>query len=80
VSLDSLSVQQLTQVKKQLDEEVEHLSASFTQLVAAQRKFQECLRCVQKQGLATKGRRFLAACSCLGSTRNQSIFRADGDS
>jgi prefoldin subunit 5 len=42
-------------VKKQLDEEVEHLSASFTQLVAAQRKFQECLRCVQKQGLAPNG-------------------------
>ncbi|CAJ2513371.1 Uu.00g014900.m01.CDS01 [Anthostomella pinea] len=47
VNLDSLSVQQLGQVKKQLDEELEHLTSSFTQLHAAQSKFRECLRCVQ---------------------------------
>ncbi|KAL1883861.1 hypothetical protein VTK73DRAFT_7649 [Phialemonium thermophilum] len=47
VSLDSLTPQQLTQVKKQLDEEVEHLTASFTQLHAAQNKFKDCLRCVR---------------------------------
>ncbi len=49
VRLDSLDPQQLTSVKKQLDEEVEHLSSSFTQLVAAQSKFKECLSCVQTQ-------------------------------
>lgn len=55
VSLDSLSAQQLTAVKKQLDEEVEHLTTSFAQLQAAQIKFKDCLRCVKTQG-TTKGR------------------------
>ncbi|KAH7026438.1 Prefoldin [Microdochium trichocladiopsis] len=52
INLDTLSVQQLSQVKKQLDEEIEHLTSSFTQLHAAQAKFRECLRCVgaPKQG------------------------------
>lgn len=54
VSLDSLSTQQLTAVKKQLDDEVEHLTTSFAQLQAAQIKFKDCLRCVKTQG-ATKG-------------------------
>lgn len=54
VSLDSLSAQQLTAVKKQLDEEVEHLTTSFAQLQAAQIKFKDCLRCVKVQG-ATPG-------------------------
>ncbi|KAI1186038.1 prefoldin [Nemania serpens] len=47
VNLDTLSVQQLTQVKNQLDQELEHLTTSFTQLQAAQSKFRDCLRCVQ---------------------------------
>ncbi|KAK0754273.1 putative prefoldin subunit 5 [Schizothecium vesticola] len=47
ISLDTLTPQQLTAVKKQLDEEVEHLSASYSQLAAAQAKFKECLRVVQ---------------------------------
>ncbi|KAI0599298.1 putative prefoldin subunit 5 [Biscogniauxia sp. FL1348] len=50
VNLDTLSAQQLAQVKKQLDEELEHLTSSFTQLHAAQSKFRECLRCVQGGG------------------------------
>lgn len=50
VSLDQLSAQQLTAVKKQLDEEVEHLTTSFAQLQAAQIKFKDCLRCVKTQG------------------------------
>lgn len=54
MSLDSLNAQQLTAVKKQLDEEVEHLTTSFAQLQAAQIKFKDCLRCVTTQG-ATKG-------------------------
>ncbi|RKU42705.1 subunit of tubulin prefoldin, partial [Coniochaeta pulveracea] len=53
VSLDTLSVQQLSQVKKQLDEEVEHLSNSFNHLHAAQNKFKECLRCVKTGSLAS---------------------------
>ena len=55
VNLDTLSVQQLSQVKKQLDEEIEHLTSSFTQLHAAQAKFRECLRCVgaPKQGASS---------------------------
>lgn len=53
VSLDSLSAQQLTAVKKQLDEEVEHLTTSFAQLQAAQIKFKDCLRCVKTQGTTT---------------------------
>ncbi|KAK5654771.1 hypothetical protein OQA88_6807 [Cercophora sp. LCS_1] len=53
VSLDSLSPQQLSAVKKQLDEEVEHLSASYTQLAAAQAKFKECLRVVKTSGPAS---------------------------
>lgn len=53
VSLDSLSAQQLSAVKKQLDEEVEHLSASYTQLAAAQAKFKECLRVVKTSGPAS---------------------------
>ncbi|KAI1327573.1 prefoldin [Xylariaceae sp. FL0255] len=48
VNLDSLSAQQLTQVKKQLDQELEHLTSSFTQLQAAQAKFRDCHRCVQQ--------------------------------
>ncbi|KAI0165962.1 prefoldin [Xylariaceae sp. FL1272] len=46
VNLDTLNPQQLTQVKKQLDQELEHLTSSFTQLQAAQSKFRDCLRCV----------------------------------
>ncbi|KAK0628520.1 putative prefoldin subunit 5 [Bombardia bombarda] len=52
VSLDSLSAQQLSAVKKQLDEEVESLSGSYSQLAAAQSKFRECLRIV-KTGTAS---------------------------
>ncbi|KAK3693901.1 putative prefoldin subunit 5 [Podospora appendiculata] len=47
VSLDTLNAQQLSAVKKQLDEEVESLSGSYSQLAAAQGKFKECLRIVQ---------------------------------
>lgn len=54
MSLDQLSAQQLTAVKKQLDEEVEHLTTSFAQLQAAQIKFKDCLRCVKTQG-STQG-------------------------
>ncbi|KAJ2899700.1 uncharacterized protein MKZ38_002893 [Zalerion maritima] len=48
VSIDSLSPQQLAGLKKQLEEELEHLSSSFNQLAAVQSKFRECLRCVER--------------------------------
>ncbi|KAL2159266.1 hypothetical protein VTH06DRAFT_2701 [Thermothelomyces fergusii] len=47
VDLSTLSAQQLSAVKKQLDGEVEHLSSSYAQLAAAQAKFKECLRIVK---------------------------------
>ncbi|KAK3903671.1 Prefoldin [Staphylotrichum tortipilum] len=50
VDLGTLSAQQLSAVKKQLDTEVEHLSSSYAQLAAAQAKFKECLRVVQLGG------------------------------
>ncbi|KAH8893737.1 putative prefoldin subunit 5 [Thozetella sp. PMI_491] len=55
VSLDSLSSQQLSAIKKQLDEEVEHLTGSFSQLHAAQAKFKECARVVKSRTGASDG-------------------------
>ncbi|KAK4977340.1 subunit of tubulin prefoldin [Elasticomyces elasticus] len=51
VDLASLSIQQLSQVKKQLDDEVQHLTTSYQSLLAAQRKFRECLASI-KNGIA----------------------------
>ncbi|KAF4451035.1 Prolyl-tRNA synthetase [Fusarium austroafricanum] len=45
----------LAQVKKQLDEELEHLTTSFAQLHAAQNKFKDCLRCVESRAAAPEG-------------------------
>ncbi|KAI9766094.1 MAG: subunit of tubulin prefoldin [Geoglossum simile] len=47
VDLTTLPLPHLTSVKKQLDEELEHLTTSFTKLRAAQVKFQECLRTIR---------------------------------
>ncbi|KAF7551714.1 hypothetical protein G7046_g7644 [Stylonectria norvegica] len=55
INLDTLDPQQLSQVKKQLDEELEHLTSSFAQLHGAQNKFRECLRCVQSRAAAAEG-------------------------
>lgn len=55
VNLDTLEPQQLAQVKKQLEEELEHLTSSFAQLHGAQNKFKECLRCVQARAADSKG-------------------------
>ncbi|KZL68962.1 alpha subunit [Colletotrichum incanum] len=49
INLEALDVQQLSQVKKQLEEELEHLTTSFAQLHSAQAKFKECLRCVKSR-------------------------------
>ncbi|KAJ8612976.1 hypothetical protein MRB53_037184 [Persea americana] len=47
VDLATLPPQQLLQVKKQLDTELEHLNNSFGQLRGAQAKFAECARCIE---------------------------------
>ncbi|KAJ2973791.1 hypothetical protein NQ176_g6407 [Zarea fungicola] len=54
VNLDTLEPQQLAQVKKQLDEELDHLTSSFQQLHGAQTKFKECLRCVNTRSESSK--------------------------
>ncbi|CAG1987710.1 unnamed protein product [Fusarium graminearum] len=59
INLDTLEPQQLAQVKKQLDEELEHLTTSFAQLHAAQNKFKDCLRCVKSRSGAPEGTGFL---------------------
>ncbi|KAK0323597.1 subunit of tubulin prefoldin [Friedmanniomyces endolithicus] len=51
IDLGSLSTQQLSQVKKQLDDEVQHLSNSYQNLRAAQQKFRDCVVSI-KQGVA----------------------------
>jgi prefoldin alpha subunit len=55
VNLDTLEPQQLAQVKKQLDEELEHLTSSYAQLHGAQNKFKDCLRCVNTRSAASNG-------------------------
>ncbi|KAL7274166.1 subunit of tubulin prefoldin [Rhizina undulata] len=47
VDLTTLSVDNLAAVKKQLDDELEHLTTSFTKLRAAQTKFRECIKSVK---------------------------------
>ncbi|CAG9939418.1 unnamed protein product [Clonostachys rosea f. rosea IK726] len=55
INLDTLAPEQLAQVKKQLDEELEHLTTSFAQLHGAQNKFKDCLRCVESRSAAPAG-------------------------
>ncbi|CAE6513204.1 unnamed protein product [Rhizoctonia solani] len=43
INVADLELPQLTEVKKQLDEELNHLTNSFAQLKAAQSKFRGCL-------------------------------------
>ncbi|KAI9669933.1 MAG: subunit of tubulin prefoldin [Alyxoria varia] len=47
IDLSTLSAQQILQVKKQLDEEMEHLNNSFTQLKGAQTRFAECAKSIE---------------------------------
>ncbi|KAK5737580.1 subunit of tubulin prefoldin [Elasticomyces elasticus] len=51
IDLGALSIQQLSQVKKQLDDEVQHLSNSYQNLRVAQQKFRDCVVSI-KQGVA----------------------------
>ncbi|KAF4307162.1 prefoldin subunit [Botryosphaeria dothidea] len=52
VDLMSLSVPQLSQLKKQLDSELEHLTSSFQSLRSAQNRFRDCLKSINT-GLAS---------------------------
>jgi prefoldin alpha subunit len=47
VDLTQLSAQQLSQVKKQLDDEVQHLTGSYQNLRGAQQKFRDCIVSIQ---------------------------------
>lgn len=70
VDLGSLSTQQLSQVKKQLDDELEHLTNSFTQLRAAQAKFRECLKSISSAvSPKTEG------CTCALLERRELTYR-----
>ncbi|KAF1826477.1 Prefoldin alpha subunit [Dissoconium aciculare CBS 342.82] len=51
VDLAQLSAQQLSQVKKQLDDEVQHLTGSYQNLRGAQQKFRDCIVSI-KNGVA----------------------------
>jgi len=42
VDIGSLPVAQLSQVKKQLDDEIQHLTSSYSSLRSAQNKFKDC--------------------------------------
>ncbi|KAA8893002.1 Prefoldin subunit-domain-containing protein [Sphaerosporella brunnea] len=47
IDLSTLSIDNLAAVKKQLDDELEHLTSSFTKLRQAQSKFRECINSVK---------------------------------
>jgi len=47
VDLTSLSVDNLVAVKKQLEDELEHLSTSFSELRQDQTRFRECIKSVK---------------------------------
>ncbi|KAK9463948.1 Prefoldin [Lipomyces oligophaga] len=53
VDLGQLSVQQLSEVKSQLEQELETLSQSFQKLRQAQTKFRECIVHVEKTAIPT---------------------------
>lgn len=46
VDLTTLSIPQLSQLKKQLDSELEHLTSSFQSLRSAQSRFRDCLKSI----------------------------------
>ncbi|KAL8910856.1 MAG: hypothetical protein Q9171_003894 [Xanthocarpia ochracea] len=54
INLSALPIPQLTSIKNQLTQELQHLTNSFTQLRAAQAKFRDCIKSI-KDGIE-KGR------------------------
>ncbi|GHJ83697.1 hypothetical protein NliqN6_0099 [Naganishia liquefaciens] len=55
VQLTDLNLQQLQEVKRQLDEEVEHLTNSFGQLKQAQAKYRSCVADIEELKPTTSG-------------------------
>ncbi|ETN42069.1 prefoldin, alpha subunit [Cyphellophora europaea CBS 101466] len=53
VPLTSLPLQQLSQLQSRLSSELEHLSASYQRLRAAQSRFKDCIRSI-KDGVESK--------------------------
>ncbi|KAL8990593.1 MAG: hypothetical protein Q9177_000786 [Variospora cf. flavescens] len=47
VNLSSLPIPQLTSIKNQLTQELQHLTNSFSQLRAAQSKFRDCINSIK---------------------------------
>ena len=58
MQLQTLSVQQLSAAKKQLDDELEHLTVSFARLRGAQTKFHECAKFVRDENVPQLGGMF----------------------
>lgn len=56
VNLATLDTQQLGQVKKQIEEELEQLTSSFAQLHGVQGKFKDCLRIVRTRSDSMRGK------------------------
>ncbi|TFK98341.1 Prefoldin alpha subunit, partial [Pterulicium gracile] len=59
VNITDLSVAQLAQVKKQLEDELTHLTNSFAQLKAAQTKFNGCIDNITEVKPESKGKTIL---------------------
>ncbi|KAL8919668.1 MAG: hypothetical protein Q9172_004890 [Xanthocarpia lactea] len=55
VNLSALPIPQLTSIKNQLTQELQHLTNSFTQLRAAQAKFRDCIKSI-KDGIEKSGK------------------------
>ncbi|KAL8739056.1 MAG: hypothetical protein Q9181_000238 [Wetmoreana brouardii] len=56
VNLSTLPVPQLTSVKNQLTQDLQHLTNSFTQLRAAQAKFRDCINSI-RDGIEKGGKK-----------------------
>ncbi|TVY18170.1 Prefoldin subunit 5 [Lachnellula arida] len=69
IDITSLTIPQLSQIKKQFEDELTHLSNSFTQLRAAQVKFRECLRSIDL-GVSGKVEASLYVPGTLADTEN----------
>ncbi|KDQ58138.1 hypothetical protein JAAARDRAFT_177289 [Jaapia argillacea MUCL 33604] len=59
VNVTDLDVSQLADVRRQLEEELEHLSNSFAQLKQAQAKFKSCIESVAEIKPANRGKTVL---------------------
>jgi len=59
INVADLAIPQLMDVKRQLDQELEHLTSSFTQLKQAQAKFQSCAENVTQLAASTEDRKVL---------------------